>query len=107
MRASRESGGSGLLQCSQVGLSSSMIPLVRDLSCGVALPCKEAVHDRVVPEFCDCWRDALRQLRARPAPGMNAGAEGDGRDLRRRIELGEERQRSLAALERDRVVVDA
>src|SRR5215475_8397221 len=73
----------------------------------ISLLLKEAVDDRVMPEFRYRRHDAHGKLFVGPAPGVNAGAQGDAADSRSRIEFGEQRQRSLATFERHRVVVDA
>src|SRR6185436_2145251 len=68
---------------------------------------EESIHDRVTPEFGHGRNYTVGKFFVGPTPGMNAGAERYRRDLWRRVEPGEERQGSLAALQRHRVVVDA
>src|SRR5262245_61475079 len=68
---------------------------------------KEPVDDRIMPKLRYRRNNAHGKFFVGPTPGVNAGAEGDAANSRSRIELGKERQRSLATFQRYRIVVDA
>src|SRR5918999_1161521 len=68
---------------------------------------KEAAHDCFMPESCHNGNDPAGKFVICPSPGMDSSAERNWPDLWGRNELREERQRSFAAFQCYRVVVDA